>query len=230
MARIARKYILTPGLAIHKVWRGHNREFNIGDGFEKRTYLNMLNEELIKQTNILHAVCLMSNHSHEMYQLGVAENDITMLSELFRRHHSRYGMYFNRKNKRSGKVAESRPFTCSVEPEDAIEMEVTFYIHANPIRAGICKDAKDYLYSTHRLYAYGKREPWMKNIIFPEWYMRLGSTMQARQKKYRQLFDAYLRKYGHIKVSHNIYGWGSILWVLDRKKQIRALVKNAPPD
>lgn len=230
MARTPRKYVLTPGLSLHKTWRGHNKEYNLGAPTEKQTYVRFLNQEIVKQKSQLHALCLMSNHSHEVYTLNDSDSGVHALGEFFRRHHSQYGSYFNRKHGRSGKVAQDRPFTCSIENEDAIEMEVVFYIHANPVRAGICKDAKDFAFSTHRFYAFGKKEPWMKQIVLPGWYMRLGKTIKDRQRVYRRLFDAYLRRKGLIKVQHSIYGWGSMLWVYKRKLHIREAVLKAQSD
>lgn len=225
MPRVPRKYLLVPGLSLHKTWRGHNKEYNLQTPVEKKTYIRYLNEEITKQSSALNALCLMSNHSHEVYTLGPKPDSTRQLGDFFRRHHSRYGIYFNKKHDRCGKVAQDRPFTCSVEPEDATEMELTFYIHANPIRAGICNDAKDFVFSTHKLYAFGKKEPWMKHIVFPTWYIRLGKTMKDRQRVYRRLFDAYLRKKGLIKVAHSIYGWGSLLWLYKRKLHIRDQIK-----
>ena len=234
MPRVPRKYLLSPGLALHKTWRGHNKEFNLNSESEKQSYLKFMHQEIQKQSNPIHAICLMSNHSHEIYTLGHHPGDLIELCNFFRRHHSRYGQFFNKKHNRCGKVAQDRPFTGSIEPDDYSEMEVTFYVHANPLRAGLCKDAKDYLYSTHKLYAFGTREPWMKHITFPSWYMKLGKTMKLRQKRYRQLFDAYLRERGYIKIQHSHYGYGSLLWKLQRREGILGMLKssansNAPP-
>ena len=82
--------------------------------------------------NVLYAVTLMSNHGHEVYGIG----DRELFSRQMRRHHGRYGQDFNRVYGRSGKVAEDRPKTCLLENEH-FEMRVTFYIHANPLRAGM---------------------------------------------------------------------------------------------
>ncbi|MFH1018433.1 MAG: hypothetical protein V1798_09660, partial [Pseudomonadota bacterium] len=99
-------------------------------------------------------------------------------------------------------------------------MTVTFYVHANPLRARIVRDAKDYRWSTHRLYAFGKKTPWMTNVRFPSWYMDLAKTKEERQKKYRQLFDAYLRTFGLIKQTFSIYGIGDLRWIRARRGSI----------
>ena len=95
---------------------------------EKQAYLAILNEELIKQPNPIHAICLMSNHSHEIYSLESLQD----FSPFMRRHHGRYGQFFNKKHDRCGKVAQDRPKTIAIEDESH-EMMVTFYVHANPL-------------------------------------------------------------------------------------------------
>lgn len=226
MPRLPRSWTLHKGLAFHKTWRGHNKEWNLTSHDEKNTYLNYLYDEHRKSgsLNPLHALCLMSNHSHEVYSLI----DLTSFSHFMRQHHSRYGLFFNRKHHRSGKVAQDRPRTSSIE-NDYHEMIVTFYIHANPVRAGICKDAKDYVWSTHMFYAFGKKPKWMKHvkISLPEWYLSLGRTSKERQQKYRRYFDAYLREYGLIKRVFSIYGIGSYTWCAQNKAFVQQLKRLA---
>ncbi len=187
---------------------------------EKQTYLRMLNEEFVKQANHFHAVCVMSNHSHEIYSL----EHIQSFSCFMRRHHGRYGQYFNKKHRRCGKVAQDRPKTIAIEDEFN-EMTTTFYVHANPLRARIVCDAKDYPWSTHRLYAFGRRASWMTHVRLPKWYMDLGRTMEERQKKYRQFFDAYLREQGLIKQVFSIYGIGDPRWRSARRETILGVLR-----
>lgn len=222
MPRIPRGWIIQEEAPFHKIWRGHNKEWNLGSDVEKTKYLSLLTEEKAKDVNPLHALCLMSNHTHEVYTL----KNLSSFSNFMRRHHSRYGMYFNRKHKRCGKVAQDRPLTSQIQDEE-YEMRVVLYIHANPVRAGICNDAKDYVWSTHTLYAYGKKPKWMKGMpfVFPDWYMALGETMQQRQKVYRQIFDRYLMEYGLRKVPTSVYGTGTYLWEAKRKKEISVKFK-----
>ena len=217
MARVPRSWVIQEGATFHKVWRGHNKEWNLGEASEKLKYLNLLYEEKAKDTSPLRALCLMSNHTHEVYTL----KNLPSFSNFMRRHHSRYGMYFNFKHKRCGKVAQDRPLTSQFENEEH-EMRAIFYIHANPLRAGICKDAKDYAWSTHKLYAFGVKPKWLKdNVVeFPQWYLDLGKTMEQRQKAYRQMFDRYLLEQGLRKQPLYIYGTGSPAWVLKRHKEI----------
>jgi len=208
--------------------RGHNREPNIGTDDEKLVYLSYLNELLPKQSNELNCFALMPNHTHEEFDI----KDKIAFSNLMRDHHSRYGMFFNRKHNRRGKVAYQRPKTCLIE-DNEYSMRATFYIHANPVRAGITKNASSYRWSTHRLYALGKREAFMIHVKFPKWYMDLGSTWEERRRKYRRLFDAYLRESGLISqrfLYNNFYGNSN--WTMDHTETIaqwRKSKSKSPP-
>jgi len=218
MPRIPRDLILQEGLQTHKMWRGHNRECNISLSKDREIYLDTLNRELEKkdQSNELNALALMPNHTHEAFKI----NNKLQFSNMMRNHHSRYGLIFNRRHKRQGKVAYERPKTCLIE-SDRYSMIATFYIHANPLKAGITKNASSYRWSTHKLYAYGKRDSWMRNVRFPDWYMGLGKDFEARQRRYRRLFDAYLRERGLI--SDNIFDrefYGHPVWIMEGRRRV----------
>ena len=220
MARPPRSLTVVPNHAVHKVWRGHNREWNLETPEQKAAYLEYYNldveSEKYQQGAVLNAATLMSNHTHEVSNV----QDQGLYSNQMRRHHARYGAYFNRLKGRCGKVAQDRPHTTLLENRHN-EMEAIFYIHANPIRANIVKDAKDYFWSTQRLYAFGKRENWMRNIALPAWYQALGRNPQERQRAYRRLFARYLKRSGLVK-QFFLKGrfFGTPLWCLEREKKV----------
>ncbi len=223
MPRMPRYLTIEEGNQVHKMWRGHNHEFNISSNDEKVIYLKILQMELPRTQNVdLHALCLMSNHVHEVYTV----HELKSFSKLMQKHHSKYGQFFNQKHKRKGKIAQDRPKVIQVENEE-YEMILTFYIHANPIRAGIVRDAKDYIWSTHLYYAYGKKHPWMVLLNFkdPQWYLDLGKTPSERQRRYRILFDRYLKTEGLNKRYFEIYGYGTRRWIDERRQRILKIYK-----
>ena len=229
MPRIPRNLILEEEFQAHKIWRGHNKEWNLNTSEEKSAYLSYLNKLLIKNSNELNSFAVMSNHSHELFDI----HDKDSFSELMRNHHSKYGMFFNRKHKRQGKVAYDRPKTCLIQ-SDEYSMKATFYIHANPLRAGITKNAANYRWSTHKLYAFGRRDEFTKFVKFPQWYIDLGNTWKDRQKKYRRLFDAYLKDAGLIKQEFlSRYFFGSYPWMDNYSQRVKDWSKaraNSPPN
>jgi putative transposase len=199
MARIPRGFTVRAGFSTHKVWRGHNREWNLETAEQKERYLQFMNDDLESEKyengSVVEALTIMSNHTHELSAI----KEPTLYSNHMRRHHSRYGRFFNDTKERCGKIAQDRPHTTLIG-DDHHRMLCTFYIHANPHRANL-PDAERYEYSTHKLYAYGKSSNWMRTIKLPGWYRRLGKNLAERQKKYRKLFAQYLKQYGKTKLS-----------------------------
>ena len=227
MPRIPRELIVYSDASVHKIWRGHNKEWNLNTRNEKLRYLKfMMDEHKENNPNPMQALCLMSNHTHEIVYI----DDVKTFSNQMRRHHSRYGAYFNKLHTRRGKVAQDRPKTCLIgSHEDA--MKVTFYVHANPLRARITKNASNYPWSTHKLYAFGEKPNWLKHFVWPDWYMALGKNWLQRQKMYRKLFDAYLREFGLIKQPNFYQNFiGPTLWKLPLQQKILEWYRShAPP-
>ena len=224
MARFPRSMTVRPGFEVHATWRGHNREANISEPVDKNFYLQCLVAESEKDVhgNTLNALVLMSNHVHEMYRIANQE----AFSDYMRRHHAKYGRFFNRRHRRSGQVAEGRPKTSLIQ-SDEYSMNAVFYIHANPVRAKLVKDAGAYPWSTHALYAFGHRAPWMKGVQFPRWYLALGTTSAERQARYRKLFGLYLKKEKRNEKTFNADSifWGDATWTSQQQDCLRAWLR-----
>jgi putative transposase len=236
--RIPRRHILGPDSTFHKIWRCHNREFLLQDHVDKLAYLEAIHDDFIERCKredfAIHAFCLMSNHVHE-------KNSIRMDLEAFSRHmqraHGRFGLRYNKRHGRLGKVAYDRPKTIRIQDDDE-DMRCTFYIDCNPVRAGLTKHPTDLLwneFSSCRFYALGKRNRFADMIDFPDWYMRLGKNWRQRQSKYRSLLDRYLVQEGLKRDPRMTRGYflGGEPWVLEMGKVLRGLLRQkseGPPD
>ncbi len=190
MVAYARREILLNNKLIHKVWRGHNREWIFAGNVEKDNYLEALNKTIGKDACKLHSICLMSNHTHEIYQI----HDLDLFCGFVRKHHSIYGRFYNKIRSRTGSVSESRPKTIPIRT-DIQEIVTTFYNHTNPLRGKLVKsvdELKDYSWSTHLFFGYGIFKPWMRSVILPEWYFELGTTPNEQRRYYLYLLNEYL--------------------------------------
>jgi len=212
---------------IHKFWRCHNREFYLSNNKIKELYLDtsfdvLTLPEFSPFLNV-HSFCMMDNHVHQQlsYSGGVSH-----LSNWMRRAHSRFGIYYNKLTKRSGKVACDRPKTPLIENSESC-IRVHMYIEANPVRAKKLKveQLKNYKYSSFGFYAFGKVSKYSKFLTIPDWYLDLGKTPSARQKKYRKIFYQYLK-------DSNVDGqWflksfiGSPNWIVDQQDLLKQLIK-----
>ena len=199
--RIARRYAIRDSGIFHKMWRGHNREHVLASRTDKLSYLSSLRITLtaaIVPFVVWHSYCLMGNHAHETGRLLLKKRMrrcLKALGDWMRNAHSRFGMAYNRRNHRQGKVAYDRPKTKEIDAKGGL-LQVMFYGDANPVAAGMVSHPSRYPYSSYRYYAYGKKDETTETLTEPPEYVALGSTPGERQKKYRELCDAYLREVG----------------------------------
>ncbi len=91
------------------------------------------------------AWCLMSTHYHLVVQ---AERE--QMSLAVHRLNCLYAMYFNRRNDRRGHLFENR-FSSWVVQDDEHLAKTVEYVLNNPVNAGLCGEAREWLWSWPRL-------------------------------------------------------------------------------
>lgn len=192
--RIPRNIVLLPFSYFHMMWRTHNREFLLADHKEKLRYLRAVRDDYLKNCKpedfVLNGYTMMSNHAHLNGSIGP---DHKPLSDHMRRAHSRFGLAFNKRHKRLGKVAHDRP-KIKASQDEAYALEVMLYDLFNPVRAGIIPNpthVKWRQFSTARYLAYGEKNEFTDMITLPDWYLALADTAEERQQKFRQILDRY---------------------------------------
>jgi len=144
MPRTARK-ISETGI-YHVVIRGIGRQLLFEEADDYEQFLAILVSVKALSEYRLFAYCLMSNHVHLLVKEGAEP-----LGQVFRRIGSRYASWLNWKYDRSDHLFQDRFLSEPVE-SDAYFITVLSYIHQNPVKAGLCKKAKDYKWSSrHQL-------------------------------------------------------------------------------
>lgn len=105
----------------------------------------------------VHAYCLMDNHYHLL-----VNTPRTNLSQVMRHINGLYTQRFNRTVKRDGPLFRGR-YKAIVVDHDSYLLQVTRYIHLNPVVAKICAQPKAYRWSSYQYYIQGKDKPfWLK--------------------------------------------------------------------
>lgn len=85
----------------------------------------------------------MGNHLHLLLQEGKES-----LEQIFKRIGVRYVYWYNWKYKRTGHLFQDR-FKSEPVNDDAYFLAVLRYIYQNPVKAGLCKQPADYLWSSY---------------------------------------------------------------------------------
>lgn len=178
MPRRAR--LLLPGVPVHIVQRGHNRQPCFHNRSDYMVYLDKLSEHASTTGCSVHAYVLMTNHIHILTSF----DDVRGPSHLIRLLGQQYSLYLNRRLGRSGTTWEGRYWSCPVPTEQYL-LTCQRYIELNPVRAGIVDRQENYQWSSYR----GNTGMSHDSLLKPhELYERLGLDQAERQENYRFLF------------------------------------------
>lgn len=137
------------GAFYHVTSRGNDRQaivFGDRDAVKWREYLAAA---IAKYGCRVHAYVLMPNHHHV-----VLETPRANLSQVMHFLNGSYTTYINVKHRRSGHLFQGR-FKALVVDRDAYLLELSRYVHLNPVRAGLAARPEAYPFSSYRAFAAG---------------------------------------------------------------------------
>ncbi len=175
-----RPRIVLPGVPLHLIQRGNNRQACFFADDDRQLYLEWLEEYAKEYHCAIHAYVLMSNHVHLLLTPETKESVGGMMKRLGQR----YVQYINRTYRRTGTLWEGRFRSCLTQEEDYV-LGCYRYIELNPVRAGIVVHPAEYQWSSYRTNAQG--EP--SSMLQPHrLYLALGAKEYARRIAYRELF------------------------------------------
>jgi len=149
-----------PGVLQHIMARGIERREIFKDDKDRKSFLGRLATILEETQTQCYAWALIPNHFHILLRTGT-----TQLSKVMRRLMTGYAVTFNIRHRRSGHLFQNR-YKSVVCEEDTYLLELTRYIHLNPLRARLVEDLKSldkYPWAGHSVLI-GKQ----KNPLVPE--------------------------------------------------------------
>jgi len=130
------------GAFYHIIARGQRKEKIFYSDNDKKTFLRKLNETLIKYSIKLYCYCLMNNHYHLLIETQNAN-----LSHAMHYFNASYSNYLKAKHSIVGSIFQGRYKSILVQ-RDEYFLNLSLYIHLNPVRAGIVEKAEDYKWSS----------------------------------------------------------------------------------
>lgn len=130
----------------HIIQRGNERKNLFISDDDRVRYIETLCRMKQKYNFLIYAYCLMDNHVHLL--IDDNGNDI---SRLVKSINISYVNYFNRAYRRCGHLFQDR-FRSELVDSDGYLLEVSRYIHNNPVRAGIVGDPSEYRWSSFGIY------------------------------------------------------------------------------
>lgn len=174
------------GAYYHITSRGNERHRIFNDSHDREQLLSYIGSANERFGAIVLCFCLMDNHYHLFLQTPSGN-----LSQIIHYINASYTGYFNRKHRRSGHLFQGRYKGILVEP-DSYAMELSRYIHLNPVRVEIVKKAEDYLWSSYRYYLNVSRKPeWLDTDLILSYFSKVKSQ---RIQQYRIFIEEAVGK------------------------------------
>lgn len=153
------------GAWYHVMNRGINHQCIYRNIYHKNIFLSLLGELTQKFFIETHAYCLMDNHYHLLLRTPIPNLGKAMqhLDGIFTR---RYNLSENR----DGPLFRGRYKAILIEEESHL-LQVSRYIHLNPVSAAICKNPEDYSWSSYRYYLNTTSAPsWLKTGLILNYF------------------------------------------------------------
>jgi len=146
-----------PGALYHITSRGNEKRDIFLDDYDRRKFINILEDYNDRHGILIHCYVLMDNHYHL-----VLETPLGNLLKVMHGINSAYTGYFNRKHDRSGHLFQGRYKGILVD-KDRYLLELSRYVHLNPVKAGKVDRPEKYKWSSYPGYIRKKQEvPWVE--------------------------------------------------------------------
>ena len=199
------------GALYHVTGRGNERREIYFTHADYQKFLEYIKTGGDRYGIILHAYVLMSNHDHL-----IIETPEGNLSRFMHHITSGYTMYINKKRKRSGHLFQGRYKSIIVE-KDSYLVELSRYIHLNPVRAKMAEKPRDYAYSSYPYYITKKTS----DILTTDLILSLQSK---NQKEAKRQYKAYVESaVGEEIENPNMHVYGGM--ILGRSLFIKEVLK-----
>jgi len=175
-----RPRIIIPGVPLHLIQRGNNRQPCFYADEDYCFYLDWLQEYSRDTGCSIHAYVLMTNHVH----LLLTPADADSAGALMKRLGQRYVQYINRTYQRSGTLWEGRFRSCIAQQEEYL-LVCQRYVEMNPVRASIVEHPGAYRWSSYGCNGQGETSDLLSHHSV---YLSLGRSGEERRASYRELF------------------------------------------
>jgi REP element-mobilizing transposase RayT len=168
------------GAYYHIAARGNERKKIFFSKADYGKFKEYLREAQDRYGCFLLCYVLMSNHYHLILETPNAD-----ISEIMHYINGSYTGYINRRRRRSGHLFQGRYKSILVDA-DRYLLELSRYVHLNPVRANIVKRPEDFNYSSYRSYIFKKTE----DIIHRDLILGMISTRDRNpQKLYKDFVE-----------------------------------------
>ncbi len=170
-----------PGVLHHVMVRGLERRAIFRDAHDRADFVARVAALAQAQAWTVLAWALLPNHAHLLVRTGQRPLPAAMRALL-----AGYAGAFNRRHRRVGHLFQNRYKSIVVEAEP-YGLELTRYIHLNPLRAGLVRDlpALDrHPWSGHAVLLGRRKQPWQATAEILGRFHRTGGEARRRYRQF----------------------------------------------
>jgi REP element-mobilizing transposase RayT len=138
--------------------RGEHNETLFKDEKDYRMFLELMKKYQEQYDIKMFAYCLLPDHLHLLIEMEKPQGEEgegrnAGISDFMRDLSNNYTKFYNNRYERKGHLFRERFKSALIEKHSHL-LNMTAYIHLNPEKLGLVKDAKDYPYSTYQSYLF----------------------------------------------------------------------------
>ncbi len=165
----------------HVTARGNERKKIFFTKLDHEKFLDYIQEAKKKYGILVHSYVLMSNHYHLIIETPNAN-----LSKAMQYINGSYTTYVNAKRKRSGHLFQGRYKAIIVDIDNYL-LELSRYIHLNPVRAKMVKKPEEYTYSSYKAFISNQREGALTKELLMS---MMGNNSGESKRKYKAFVES----------------------------------------
>jgi len=169
-----------PGAIYHIIQRGNEQRDIFREDADCIWFLKTVEEAKKALRFKIYLYVLMGNHYH--ITLEASQDHISKIMQFI---NSVYAIRFNTKYHRQGHLFQGR-FKGLLVDKDNYLLELSRYIHLNPVKAGFVKRPEDYRWSSYRVYAYRELNALVDTELILE---QFRSVLKNEYKEYRDFVN-----------------------------------------
>ncbi len=186
------------GALYHVLSRGNEKQDIVVNDDDRKLFINTVSEMAERFEIDIYTYVLMDNHYHLLFRTNRAN-----LCRSMQWFGATYTRRFNLRHDRSGHLFQGR-FKNMLVQNDAYLLQLSYYIHRNPLRAEMVRRLADYKWSSYRAYAYGKNQPnWLNTKPILSQFLNVNDLHRA----YRESIQKYAKEEQRIweDLQHGIF-------------------------
>ena len=173
------------GALYHVFSRGNQRQDIVISDDDRKLFLVTVSEMRERFELDIFAYVLMNNHYHLLFRTHRAN-----LCKSMQWFGATYTKRFNLRHSRGGHLFQGR-FKNMLVQNDAYLIQLSYYIHHNPLRAGMVRRLADFKWSSYKAYAYGKRhQNWLNTNAILSQFVNVSDPHHA----YRANIQKYAKE------------------------------------